>query len=202
MQTMKFSNGYEIPAVGYGTWQSPDSKVTVEGVKAAIYCGYRHIDAAAVYGNEISVGKGIAECGISRDELFITSKVWNTRRGYERTLEAFDKTLNDLQLDYLRSVITNFDTSDDSPLLTDLLTFIGIVLSIILAMLSSNSEKPIWENVYLYIVVILLIIISYSVIMIKIKYTPRNRFYSDVAKSAYEEAAATIKRMKNKQDDC
>lgn len=93
MQTMELSNGVNIPAVGYGTWQSPDSEVTVEGVKAAVACGYRHIDAAAVYGNEQSVGKGIAECGIPREELFITSKVWNTERGYEKTLAAFEKTL-------------------------------------------------------------------------------------------------------------
>lgn len=109
-------------------------------------------------------------------------------------LKNADRRNDDQKLDYLRSVITNFDTNDDNQMLTDLLTFIGIVLSIILAMLSSNSEKPIWENVYLYIVAVLLIIISYSVIMIKIKYTPRNRFYSAVAKSAYEEAAATIKK--------
>ena len=107
-------------------------------------------------------------------------------------LKSANRRNDDLQLDYLRSVITNFDTSDDSQLLTDLLTFIGIVLSIILAMLSSNSEKPIWENVYLYIIAVLLIIISYSVIMIKIKYTPRNRFFSSAARSAYEDAKATI----------
>ncbi len=101
MQTMKLSNGKLIPAIGYGTWQSPDSEITVEGVKAAIFNGYRHIDAAAVYGNEQSVGKGIAECGIPREELFITSKVWNTERGYEKTLAAFEKTLSDLGLDYL-----------------------------------------------------------------------------------------------------
>ena len=55
MQTMKLSNGIAIPSVGYGTWQSPDSEITVAGVKAAVSCGYRHIDAAAIYGNEVSV---------------------------------------------------------------------------------------------------------------------------------------------------
>ncbi len=101
MQTMKLMNGIEIPSIGYGTWQSPDSDITVTGVKTAISCGYRHIDAAAVYGNEVSVGKGIAECGVPRDKLFITSKVWNTERGYEKTLAAFEKTLQDLGLSYL-----------------------------------------------------------------------------------------------------
>ena len=90
-----------VPAIGYGTWQSPDSDVTVNGVKKAVGCGYRHIDAAAVYGNEISVGKGIAECGVPREELFITSKVWNTERGYDSTLAAFEKTIQDLGYEYL-----------------------------------------------------------------------------------------------------
>ena len=101
MQTMKLNNGQEIPAIGYGTWQSPDSEVTIEGVKSAVNCGYRHIDAAAVYGNEISVGRGIAESGIEREKLFVTSKVWNTERGYEKTIAAFEKTLVDLGLEYL-----------------------------------------------------------------------------------------------------
>ena len=101
MNTMKLNNGVEIPAIGYGTWQSPDSDVTVNGVKKAVGCGYRHIDAAAVYGNEISVGKGIAECGVPREELFITSKVWNTERGYDSTLAAFEKTIQDLGCEYL-----------------------------------------------------------------------------------------------------
>ena len=101
MQTIKLGNGTAIPSVGYGTWQSPDGEVTVEGVKAAVSVGYRHIDAAAVYGNEASVGKGIAECGVAREELFVTSKVWNTERGYDKTMAAFEKTLGDLGLDYL-----------------------------------------------------------------------------------------------------
>lgn len=101
MQTMEIINGVKIPVIGYGTWQSPDSEITVEGVKSAVLSGYRHIDAAAVYGNEQSVGKGIAECGIPREELFITSKVWNTERGYEKTIAAFEKTIKELGVSYL-----------------------------------------------------------------------------------------------------
>lgn len=101
METMMLNNGVSIPVIGYGTWQSPDSDVTVNGVKTAVGCGYRHIDTAAVYGNEVSVGKGINECGIPREELFVTSKVWNTERGYDTTLAAFEKTLQDLGCDYL-----------------------------------------------------------------------------------------------------
>ena len=101
METMRLYNGIEIPAIGYGTWQSPDSEVTVNGVKTAVASGYRHIDAAAVYGNEVSVGKGIAGCGVPREELFITGKVWNTERGYDATLAAFEKTIKDLGCGYL-----------------------------------------------------------------------------------------------------
>ena len=96
MENMKLNNGYMIPEIGYGTWQSPDSEVTVNGVKAAIACGYRHIDTAAAYKNEESVGEGIKESGIARKNLFVTSKVWNTQRGYEKTIAAFEKTLSDL----------------------------------------------------------------------------------------------------------
>ena len=63
--------------------------------------GYRHIDTAAIYRNERSVGRGIKDSGIKREDIFVTSKVWNTCRGYQTTLEAFEKTLSDLQLDYL-----------------------------------------------------------------------------------------------------
>lgn len=101
MKNFKLSNGTEIPCVGYGTWQSPDGEITENGVVSAIEYGYTHIDGAAIYGNEISVGNGIKSSGISREKLFVTSKVWNENRGYDTTIKAFDKTLKDLQLDYL-----------------------------------------------------------------------------------------------------
>ena len=94
-------NGYKIPCVGFGTWQTPDGDTAVSSVKAALSFGYKHIDTAAVYGNEKSVGTGIAESKVSREELFVTSKVWNKDRGYEKTIAAFNKTLDDLGLDYL-----------------------------------------------------------------------------------------------------
>ena len=97
----ELNNGYKIPCIGYGTWQTPDGETAVQCVKKAIEDGYRHIDTAAVYGNEISVGKGIKESGIKREDLFVTSKVWNDDRGYESTKKAFYKTLEDLGLEYL-----------------------------------------------------------------------------------------------------
>lgn len=99
--TFTFSNGYGIPCVGFGTWQSPDGETAAMAVKEAIKAGYRHIDTAAAYGNETSVGKGIKDSGVERKNLFITSKVWNTERGYNKTIAAFEKTLSDLQTDYL-----------------------------------------------------------------------------------------------------
>lgn len=100
-QTFELNNGVHIPSIGFGTWQTPNGDVAVQSVRCAIEAGYRHIDTAAIYGNEVSVGQGIADSGIARSELFVTSKVWNTERGYDSTLAAFDRTLADLKLDYL-----------------------------------------------------------------------------------------------------
>lgn len=109
--TFSLWNGYQIPCVGFGTWQTPDGDTAIMAVSEAIRAGYRHIDAAAVYGNEVSVGQGIKESGIDRNELFITSKVWNTERGYHSTMAAFEKTLADLQLDYLDLYLIHWPAS-------------------------------------------------------------------------------------------
>lgn len=105
------NNNYQIPCIGLGTWQTPDGETATEAVKNALKNGYRHIDAAAIYGNEASVGKGIAELGINRADLFITSKVWNDNRGYQNTLCAFENTLSDLQLDYLDLYLIHWPAS-------------------------------------------------------------------------------------------
>lgn len=95
------SNGVQIPCVGFGTWQTPDGETAENAIKTAVQCGYRHIDTAAAYDNEPSIGKAIQECGVKREELFITSKLWNEHRGYQSTLDAFEKTMQDLRLEYL-----------------------------------------------------------------------------------------------------
>lgn len=97
---VKLNNGITIPAVGYGTFRTP-ADVSEKAVATAIKVGYRHIDTAAVYGNEEGVGKGIKDSGIDRKNLFVTSKLWNTNRGYDATKKAFQETLDRLQLDYL-----------------------------------------------------------------------------------------------------
>jgi len=105
VETRTLKNGVTIPAVGFGTWQTPDGQVALCSVKKAIEYGYRHVDTAACYENEVGVGAGIAKAiangTVSRDMLFVTSKVWNTERGYDKTMAAFEKTLSDLGLGYL-----------------------------------------------------------------------------------------------------
>jgi diketogulonate reductase-like aldo/keto reductase len=101
---MELNSGYKIPKIGYGTWRTP-VEVARASVLEALRCGFRHIDAAASYENETGVGEGIAEAFaeglVSRDDIFVTSKVWNTERGYDKTLRAFDKSMSDLGLEYL-----------------------------------------------------------------------------------------------------
>lgn len=100
-KTIQLANGVEMPTIGYGTWQVENSSAGADAVAEAIRAGYRHIDGAARYENEVSVGEGIKKSGIVREELFITSKVWFTHRSYDKVLEAYDTTLKDLGLDYL-----------------------------------------------------------------------------------------------------
>ena len=95
------SNGVKIPAIGYGTWQTPHDGTTKECVKTALKLGYRHIDTAFAYGNEDEVGEGIRESGVKREDIFVTTKHWVTDRGYEATIAAVEKSLELLGLDYI-----------------------------------------------------------------------------------------------------
>lgn len=96
---VKLNNGVEIPWVGLGVFQSEPGKTTQQAVEWALELGYRHIDTAALYGNEESVGLGLKASGIPRDEVFVTTKVWNTDQGYDKALAAFDASMKKLQLD-------------------------------------------------------------------------------------------------------
>lgn len=109
--TFKLNNGYEIPCVGFGTWQTPDGDTAIKAVSEAIRAGYCHIDSAACYGNETSVGKGIKVSGVERSRLFVTGKVWNSDRGYGKTMVAFEKTMADLELDYLDLYLIHWPAS-------------------------------------------------------------------------------------------
>lgn len=94
-------NGVKIPCIGFGTWQTPNGETAVNAIKKAISLGYRHIDTAAMYGNEESVGAAVKQSGIAREDIFITSKLQNTEHGYREALAAFDRTIRNLGTDYL-----------------------------------------------------------------------------------------------------
>lgn len=100
LDTVTFHDGNTAPRVGLGVWQVENDTV-VPTIHAALEAGYRLIDTAAIYGNESGVGEAIKTCGIDRGQLFITTKVWNDRHGYDQTLEAFDESLDKLGLDYV-----------------------------------------------------------------------------------------------------
>jgi diketogulonate reductase-like aldo/keto reductase len=95
------ANGVRMPWVGLGVWRVEDGDVVINSVKAALAAGYRSIDTAAIYRNEEGVGRAIAESGIPRDELFITTKVWNADQGYDSTLRAFEASMEKLGLETL-----------------------------------------------------------------------------------------------------
>src|SRR5690606_21697711 len=99
--TVTLNNGVKMPIMGLGVFKVEDGNVVTEAVKAAIQNGYRSIDTASFYDNEAGVGKGIKESGVPREDLFITTKVWNSDHGYENTLKAFDISLEKLGLEYL-----------------------------------------------------------------------------------------------------
>ncbi|MFD7663971.1 aldo/keto reductase [Streptomyces sp. NPDC059788] len=94
------NNGVTMPQLGYGVWQIPDDEAFT-AVGSALEAGYRSIDTAAIYGNEEGTGKALAASGIARDELFVTTKLWNDKQGYDSTLRAFDTSLNKLGLEYV-----------------------------------------------------------------------------------------------------
>jgi 2,5-diketo-D-gluconate reductase A len=94
------NNGIEIPQLGYGVWRVP-AEETEKAVAAALDAGYRHIDTAKLYGNEAAVGAAVRASGLDRDEVFVTSKVWNDDQGYDATRRAFDATMERLGFDVL-----------------------------------------------------------------------------------------------------
>ncbi|MGW0120465.1 aldo/keto reductase [Streptomyces sp. NPDC003327] len=98
--TVKLNNGVEIPQLGFGVFQVPDDE-TAAAVTAALDAGYRSIDTAAIYGNETGVGRALAASGLPREELFVTTKLWNADQGYDATLRAFDASLGKLGLDHV-----------------------------------------------------------------------------------------------------
>ncbi len=98
--SVKLNDGNQIPQLGFGVWQVGNDEA-VAAVSEALQVGYRHIDTAAIYGNEEGTGKAIKSSGIAREDIFLTTKLWNGEQGYESTLKAFDESLKKLGTDYV-----------------------------------------------------------------------------------------------------
>ncbi|MUV38426.1 2,5-didehydrogluconate reductase (2-dehydro-L-gulonate-forming) [Lentibacillus sp. JNUCC-1] len=109
MQYVTLNNGVKMPQLGFGVWQVEDTQAE-SAVAKALETGYRSIDTAKVYGNEAGVGRAIAQSGIPREELFVTTKVWNADHGYEETLAAFEASLERLGLDYVDLYLIHWPT--------------------------------------------------------------------------------------------
>ncbi|GGU30985.1 oxidoreductase [Lentzea flava] len=109
MNIVKLNNGVEMPQLGFGVWQVPDAEAT-PAVSEAIRAGYRSIDTAAIYGNEAGTGAAVAQSGVAREELFVTTKLWNSEQGYDATLRAFDESLRKLGLDVLDLYLIHWPT--------------------------------------------------------------------------------------------
>lgn len=109
---IQLHNGVEMPQFGLGVYKVEEGKVTVETVKTALSTGYRSIDTAAFYDNEEGVGQALKESGIPREEIFVTTKVWNDDQGYEQTLAAFKKSRKKLGLDYIDLYLVHWPIKD------------------------------------------------------------------------------------------
>jgi 2,5-diketo-D-gluconate reductase A len=103
------NNGVEMPKLGFGVWQVPDDEAE-RAVSTALEAGYRSIDTAAIYGNEVGTGKAIAASGVAREDIFVTTKLWNSDQGYDSTLRAFDTSLAKLGLDYVDLYLIHWPT--------------------------------------------------------------------------------------------
>lgn len=101
MTNFKLHNGINMPAIGFGTYKLVEGKETFDSVKFALENNYRHIDTASVYDNEKSVGEAIRQSDLDRKDIFLTTKVWNKDRGYEKTIKAFEDSIERLGVDYV-----------------------------------------------------------------------------------------------------
>jgi len=106
--TVKLNNNVRMPILGLGVYQSPPGRVTQNAVKFALSVGYRHVDTARIYGNEADVGQAVHQSGIAREDLFVTTKLWNSDQGYDSTLRACEASLKRLGMDYLDLYLIHF----------------------------------------------------------------------------------------------
>jgi diketogulonate reductase-like aldo/keto reductase len=109
---IKLNTGAEMPQIGFGTWQIESQEAAANSVHTALEAGYRLIDTAKIYGNEEGVGKGIKGSGIAREEIFVTTKLWNGDQGYQSALKAFDASLERLGMDYIDLYLIHWPATD------------------------------------------------------------------------------------------
>ena len=107
---IKLSNGLNIPVIGFGTYKTGSEEETIIAVKEALNNGYRQIDTASFYKNEVGIGKAIKESNVPREEIFLVSKVWNDDQGYENTIKSFNESLKRLDTDYLDLYLVHWPT--------------------------------------------------------------------------------------------
>ena len=100
VKNITFNDGNSIPQLGYGVWQIEDNGAA-DAVSTALEAGYRHIDTASIYGNEVGVGRGIAASSVPREDIFLTTKLWNSDQGFEKAIAALDASLERLGTDYV-----------------------------------------------------------------------------------------------------
>lgn len=112
MEAYKLNSGVSIPAIGFGTWQISDGAKTIEAVTNALEAGYRLIDTAKIYGNESGVGDAVKRSKIARQEIFVTTKLWNNELAYELALSAFDASLARLGLEYIDLYLIHWPSTD------------------------------------------------------------------------------------------
>ena len=101
METYTLANGVAIPKIGFGTWQIAEGEEAYNSVSFALKAGYTHIDTAQIYGNEVSVGKAIADSDVAREDIFLTTKLWNANHSYDLVMSSFEESLQKLQTDYI-----------------------------------------------------------------------------------------------------
>ena len=111
---VKLNNGIEMPWFGLGVFESQEGEEVENAVLYAFECGYRSIDTAAMYLNEKGVGRAVKQSGINREEIFLTTKVWNTDQGYKNTLRAFNESLEKLQSDYIDLYLIHWPKGKES----------------------------------------------------------------------------------------
>lgn len=107
-------NGVTIPSIGFGTYKLGDESETIDVIKCALKTGYRFIDTASFYGNEEGIGKGIKESGVKREDIFLSTKVWNDSHGYNKAIKSFEESMRKLDIDYLDLLLVHWPTELNS----------------------------------------------------------------------------------------